>query len=170
MSCCWCSGGRGKVVGLSLTQPWATLMAMGIKRIETRSWSSNSRGYVAIHASTRFPTDCRELCEEEPFTAALHGASWRDLPRGAIIAVANLHDVARIKLRRDGVVCVERMAIPPDETELAFGNYEPGRWAWRLTNVRALREPIPCKGALGLWPVPDAVLWQIREQLGGEIK
>jgi hypothetical protein len=41
--------------------------------------------------------------------------------------------------------------IPPDEPELSFGDYTPGRYAWILENVQALPGPIPCKGALGLW-------------------
>lgn len=40
---------------LSLTQPWATLVAIGAKKIETRSWSTSYRGPVAIHASKGYP-------------------------------------------------------------------------------------------------------------------
>jgi hypothetical protein len=36
--------------GLTLTQPWATLVAIGAKRIETRSWPTRYRGLLAIHA------------------------------------------------------------------------------------------------------------------------
>jgi len=36
---------------LSLLQPWATLVVMGIKKIETRSWSTTHRGALLIHAS-----------------------------------------------------------------------------------------------------------------------
>ena len=36
---------------LSLLQPWATLVVMGIKQIETRSWSTAHRGTLLIHAS-----------------------------------------------------------------------------------------------------------------------
>ena len=40
---------------LTLTQPWASLVAIGAKRIETRSWSTPYRGLLAIHAAKGFP-------------------------------------------------------------------------------------------------------------------
>ena len=36
---------------LTLTQPWATLVAIGAKRIETRSWATKYRGPLLIHAA-----------------------------------------------------------------------------------------------------------------------
>ena len=39
---------------LTLTQPWATLIAVGAKRIETRSWGTSYRGRIAIHAAKGF--------------------------------------------------------------------------------------------------------------------
>jgi hypothetical protein len=36
-------------------------------------------------------------------------------------------------------------------SEKAFGDYTPGRYAWLLADVRRLPEPIPARGALGLW-------------------
>src|SRR2546430_364372 len=87
-----CGGG---MKGLSLTQPWATLVAIGAKCVETRSWSTTYRGLVAIHASKGFPTDCRSLCRRTPFVEALIEAGLdRDeqLPRGAIVAVVPIED------------------------------------------------------------------------------
>lgn len=68
---------------LSLTQPWATLVAIGAKRLETRSWSTTYRGPLAIHAAKRFPRNCQELVLHEPFASALDGIP---LPTGVIIA------------------------------------------------------------------------------------
>lgn len=42
--------------------------------------------------------------------------------------------------------------------ERIYGNYSPGRFGWILEDVRALPEPIPCKGAQGFFDVPDALL------------
>ena len=39
-----------KVKVLTLKQPWATLVAEGIKKYEFRSWKINYRGKVLIHA------------------------------------------------------------------------------------------------------------------------
>lgn len=38
---------------ITLIQPWATLVALGEKKIETRSWSTNFRGRIAIHAGKK---------------------------------------------------------------------------------------------------------------------
>jgi len=129
---------------LSLTQPWATLMAAGLKRIETRSWGTKYRGRVIIHAAKGFPPYARQLCGRHPFLDALHGLgiSSRDFPFGALIATADLYDIVRIV---DGFVF-------PDEPELSFGDYSPGRYAWYYRDVKKI-DPIPYKGALGLFEV-----------------
>lgn len=129
---------------LSLTQPWATLVAIGAKHFETRSWSTSYRGPIAIHASKRFPRDAIAICFEQPFGKVLHASGIvtpSELPLGAVIAIAELVDIqptARI------------LGILSDQED-AFGDYSPGRYAWHLTNVRKLPEPVPARGSLGLW-------------------
>jgi activating signal cointegrator 1 len=58
---------------LSLTQPWATLVAIGAKCIETRTWHTFYTGTVAIHASKGFPRDARVRCGQPPFIEHLGG-------------------------------------------------------------------------------------------------
>lgn len=145
---------------LSLTQPWATLIAIGAKRIETRSWRPG--GYqaararlgepetIAIHAARAFPFGARTLCATEPFESRLNAAGYcvfpdDTLPIGAIVAVAEIADVCR----------TEQLVSRLSEDELAFGDYSPGRWGWLLANVRRVEPPVACRGALGLWRVPD---------------
>ena len=141
---------------LTLTQPWATLMACGAKRTETRSWSTSYQGVLGIHAGKNWKRADIERCFEPPFSTALKAAGIQtpaDLPRGDVIAILHLHDVARIKVREwDGAVIVERMEMPVKDDELPFGLYTPGRFGWRTTNGRALAEPVPATGRLGLWP------------------
>jgi hypothetical protein len=157
---------------LTLTQPWATLVAIGAKRIETRSWSTSYRGPLAIHAAKGYPQEARAITiSNYPIAKALHNAGLvklKDLPLGAIVATCELVKVVEISqfIRQqlfsfetadyDGTRCQltgpELMCtIPPDEPELSFGDYTPGRYAWLLDNVQALETPIPAKGALGLW-------------------
>jgi hypothetical protein len=155
--------------GLSLTQPWATLVAIGAKQIETQSWSTPYRGWVAIHASKGFPHEASATCHFDPFRTCLLAAGIRlpaDLPRGAIVAVANLHRIGRIGQRADGAVTLHGFDLPIVGDELAFGDYTPGRYGWALTGVRPLGEPIPCRGALGLWDVPADVAARIDAQIG----
>ncbi len=126
---------------ISLTQPWASLVACGYKRIETRSWSTNYRGMIAIHAAKSFPRWAREFAEDERSVGRVTG----ELPLGAIVAVCRLLD---IKSTHD---------IEPSALERHLGDYTPGRCAWLLDEVAALDEPIICRGALGLWTVPEDI-------------
>lgn len=43
----------------------------------------------------------------------------------------------------------------PGEPERSFGDYTPGRFAWRLTEVQPLLRPVPFVGARGLRPIAD---------------
>jgi len=135
---------------LTLRQPWGSLVALEAKRIETRSWRTSYRGWLAIHAGKTLPAMERALCEQEPFRTALLRDTTLDptrplaaqLPRGCIIAVVRLDS------------CLPMEAIePPDEQERSFGDYTPCRYAWYLSQVYRLPRPIPARGALGLWRI-----------------
>lgn len=137
---------------ISLTQPWATLMAIGAKRNETRSWPTHYRGWIAIHAAKGFPRGCRDLCYRQPFAEALLRAgitSWGALPLGAVLAVVFLSDCVSTRS-----VCRGQM----DDSERAFGDYSDGRYAFLTHSVRRVRAPIPMKGALGIWKLPRSII------------
>lgn len=135
---------------LSLMQPWATLVALGAKQIETRSWSTNYRGPLAIHASRRLLAENTRFCCKEPFHTALEAGEYRfdaaskhnpfHLPLGVVVAIVHLIDVQPITLSNI-----------PSEPERSFGDYAPGRYAWILREISCLLEPIPARGSLGLW-------------------
>ena len=158
---------------LTLWQPWATLIAIEAKTIETRSWYTNYRGPLAIHAAKQTTEDAVGLCVHEPFFGALIGSgfvrnekNWTGqeyaqldttkMPFGAIVATCELVYCIKIekarKFYRNALPrMIDGLWLPPDEPELSFGDYTPGRYAWILANVKALPEPIPAKGAQGLW-------------------
>lgn len=140
--------------GLTLTQPWASAVAIGIKHIETRSWRTDYRGPLLIHAAKGFPAYAIEFARTE---LAL-GRGVNPIPRGAVVAVAGLVDVrvaeeVALDLGVDGGL------------ERLYGDYSPGRWAWILEHVRVLDEPVPCRGALSLWTPPPDVLQAVKRQL-----
>jgi hypothetical protein len=137
------------VKAISLTQPWATLVAIGAKRFETRSWLSHYRGWLAIHAAKSFPRDCQALCYQQPFAANLAHAGYNtpaDLPRGQVLAVANLTDCLSTNHWQ-----------PASSVEYDFGNYGPHRFAWELASVQRLKTPFSANGALGLWKLPQPI-------------
>lgn len=130
---------------ISLQQPWATLVAIGAKEIETRSWQTNYRGPLAIHASKSFPADAQILARRPPFNQILIEAGYlslRSLPLGAVLATANLFRIQRI---------ANEGSWRPESPELDFGNYQTGRFMWFLTNIEPIYPPIPASGSLGLW-------------------
>jgi hypothetical protein len=144
---------------LTLTQPWASLVAIGAKRVETRSWTTSYRGQIAIHAAKGFPKEAKELVWQEPFQDCLReaqiirfniflgiaGEGEAYLPTGCVIATAAISDIWEIKRPGDA----EKWGLSTQE--LAFGNYQPGRYAWFLRDITPLPEPVAAKGSLGLW-------------------
>jgi hypothetical protein len=137
---------------LTLTQPYATLIAVGAKQLETRSWPTKHRGLLAIHAAGSLagisgpgisgPDALRALCRRPAIAAALRAVRLGPdrLPLGAVVALCRVAACVRTE---------ETHGLTP--TERAFGDYTPGRWAWVLGDVWALPVPIPARGYQGLW-------------------
>jgi hypothetical protein len=153
---------------LSIQQPWASLIASGAKIYETRSWPTQWRGDIAIHASKQFTRDQRALCEEDPFYSALcdampdlDGGRVDDLPLGCIIAVGTL----KACFTTDLFSALDFRSPRHRSNEAAFGDWSAGRYAFHIADVQQLAEPIPCVGNLGLWTVPCGLLPEINRQL-----
>lgn len=134
---------------ISIKQPWATLIALGEKKFETRSWATKYRGELAIHASKKID---REACRMTPIRETLLEHEiilLNDLPTGQIIATCNLVDCYQVKT--DELLWADfTNGKTVDGFEYLFGDYTEGRYAWELTNVKMLDKPIPAKGQLGL--------------------
>lgn len=139
---------------LTILQPWAHLIAIGAKTIETRSWETTYRGPLAIHASanTKFIAFHGKHCitDQEPFRSALLASfkAGRVMWPGMVIAICRLIGCYKIAPIPKGLKANPEIF---SEQELAFGDYTPGRYAWLLSDVKKLPSPIPAKGALGLW-------------------
>jgi len=135
---------------ISLWQPWASLMAMGIKKNETRHWATFNRGPLLIHAAKRKPPkDELELYWHILFNHGYTGGWLWDLPLGAILCRVDLVDCQQIGTENS-----------PVETEIEYhmGNYEHGRFMWITDNLLKLKQPIPWKGAQGFFDVPEEVI------------
>jgi hypothetical protein len=132
----------GEIRGLSLRQPHASLVALGEKRIETRSFARKYRGAVAIVSSAALKRTARTRAADDPrFIAA-----WRrhrglvddvdDLPRGIILAVARVVDY----VPTETIVAANTDRGPRSRlrvgdfrggrSEIAFGDYKPNRFGW----------------------------------------
>jgi hypothetical protein len=143
--------------GLSLCQPWASLIALGAKRIETRGWRTRFRGPFLVHASRAMPRQNVALCQREPIRTLLAEAGYagpEDLPRGAIVGAASVVDCRLITPETD---------VPALERDV--DHFSPGRFAWYLVDPRRLDPPVPARGMLGFWSVPEPVAAAVRARL-----
>lgn len=143
---------------ITIAQPWASLVAIGAKRIETRTWPTKYRGPIAIHAAKGFPGSAKRFCECNIVCDALGwprmGAVTQEsldqsarliksLPLGCVIAIAQIVDCQPTEY-------LDGFDARLSDIERAFGNYDPGRFGFLLKDIRAI-EPVQVKGALSLW-------------------
>lgn len=137
---------------LTIWQPWASLLACGAKKFETRPWATSYRGPIAIHAAKK---DISDVLRTLPAPLANKmkkaiGTEWKDLPTGAVIATAELVNVWSIAYH-PGTYLPRLGDDFVSENERAFGDWTAGRYAWELANVKILPALIPAKGKQGLW-------------------
>lgn len=130
---------------LSIKQPWAYLIAAGIKDVENRSWSTNYRGRIYIHASKSKTDMCKEVIAYilRRLSGKWGGEFMLEYPRlyfGGIIGEVDI------------VACVS-----PREYE-TYTRIKPSSWfegpyGFVLANAVMYDEPIPYRGQQGLFEV-----------------
>lgn len=132
---------------ISLHQPWAMFIALGLKQYETRSWRDRSvvGKHLAIHAAKK----------------------WDTLIKYDVVRLSKLHELNSLLVNGDGslktptlgaVLCICKVIdiyptenLAPTPLERAVGDWSPGRYAWQLELVERFEQPIPAKGAQGFW-------------------
>lgn len=146
---------------ITIWQPWASLLTCGAKRYETRSWATNYRGTIAIHASKKlFDTGTYLDRDLHHFADALGLPdiySFDKLPRGRIISTVELVACHRIQMdpKTHRVALYDnrgyQSSVSLGADELLFGDWTSGRYALEIANIKRLNTPIPAKGKQGLW-------------------
>jgi hypothetical protein len=151
---------------LSLTQPFATLIALGYKKIETRGGRVNYTGPLLIHASATRNSWAKAACEQPVIKEILakHGLTYDTLPRGVILCSCELLPVARMVLepspppkKKPKKPRPELVIAQVSSLEQALGGWAPGRFAWPLADVQLLQQPVRAKGSLGMWDATNAL-------------
>jgi len=130
---------------ISIIEPWASLIKEGYKHIETRSWQTEYRGELYIHASKTKLTKREREKHGELFE--LLGDT--DFGHGHLIAKCNLVDC---RLITDDLI----KEVKKNPKEFISGFYTVGRYAWVLEDIEVLETPIPIRGRLGLWAFEEA--------------
>jgi hypothetical protein len=157
-----------QIRGITLHEPWATLVAIGLKKFETRSWATTYRGKLLIHAATR-------KADVNPFRGLYVYKGWEELSNqekhgytvcaeinkripptfGCVVAIAELTNCLKMRSVGDGSPIDSGITIEEQtKIERATGDWKSGRYAWKLENIQMLEIPIPYKGKQGLW-IPD---------------
>ncbi len=158
---------------ISLWQPWASLIVIGAKQYETRSWATSYRGLLLIHAAKKWNQDMMRGALSEPFCRQLgdYAKNWRTIsiiPRGCIVGrveVVECYQVFGRAMSGDGQVAIQfrdgrgrARYIAINSTENAFGDFSVGRYAWKLANPIRFAQPIPFPGRQQLFDVPAALV------------
>ena len=120
---------------LTLKQPWATLVSEGIKEYEFRSWKTNYRGKVLIHAGAGI--DKKEM------------ERFKDLnlkyPSKRIIAEVEIEDCLELDDKLNQKII--------SENNIAYGSKIRTGYAWKLKNVKKIKSSKEINGKLGLWNI-----------------
>lgn len=120
--------------GITIREPWASLIVNGYKKYEFRSWKTNYRGKILIHTGLTLERD-------NTFKFCDYNLNYG---HGEIIGEAILTDCILVTKEFED----ELYSINP----LVYGKSEHARvYAWKLENVLMYEKRIPYKGQLGLW-------------------
>lgn len=119
---------------LTIKEPWATLIVDGYKKYEFRSWKTNYRGKILIHAGMSLERDMLENCKNYNLQCS----------KGAIIGEADLVDCILVDDKFNQEL--------KDINSIVYGrSNHVGSYAWKLENIVKYHNPINVKGKLGLW-------------------
>ena len=157
---------------LSLWQPYASLVALGVKRIETRSWQTSYRGPLAIHAAQR---RCGAEAYDEPLYRPGDLGNPATLPLGVVVATCTLVDCLPMVEDKELAPAGDGTVDPPPcllldgldnklwlydggvgaydvEDQRPYGDFRPGRFAWVFdTDIKPIDPPVPARGRQQLW-------------------
>jgi hypothetical protein len=143
---------------ISLFQPFASLMAFGEKRFETRGWCTGyrgpvciastvpSRGKIGIDEFLMLPAFQKALMPHVERPAGQNEVRANNLPHGKVLCVVDIYACVTADVARE-------MGLTPQEE--AFGDYSPGRFVFLTNNLRRLPEPVPIKGQQQIYRIKD---------------
>lgn len=158
---------------LTLWRPWPAAICYLGKRVENRTWrpAADMLGHdLAIHAGQKIDTQAVAdiVHGYDPEGRDLETSYYREaLARGVIPGSTGVVAVVRVvgfidATRRAALAVVKNVGTDRDHTRSWWWE---GPVGWVLDRVRVLPEPVPCRGAQGLWVVPTVVEVRVNEQL-----
>ena len=122
---------------ITIKQPWATLITLGYKQYEFRTWQTKYRGPLLIHAGKGIDKTALKRFED------MH----LNYPKGNIIAEVNLDDCILIDKKFNEQLKGNSKVYGTDD--------KIGIYAWKLSNVKIINNNKNIKGQLGLWNIEN---------------
>ena len=118
---------------LTIKQPYASLIVNGYKKIEFRTWKTNYRGKILIHAG--LSSDSKAIENFKDYNL--------EYIKGAIIGEANIIDCILIDEEFDKKL--------KEENYMVYGKDHVGMYAWILSDIVKYEKVVYKLGKLGLW-------------------
>lgn len=151
---------------LTVYQPHAMMLAIGLRTIETRGWPTPYRGPILIHAAKRWNSNIAEDCRvagnqlrrqydtlkltESQMQLTESQMQLADTPwgetRGCVLAVATISD------------CIPIPEPCGTEFDRSWGGFGPGRYGFVLTDLKTLSKPVAAVGEQQLWRPDEALI------------
>ena len=118
---------------ITLKQPWATLVAEGIKEYEFRTWKYNYRGEILIHAGAGVDHEAMEKVKHFKYK----------YPKMKILAKVEIEDCISLNDEINDDIC--------KKNPLVYGNKRHTGYAWKLKNATKLNIEEKIPGKQGIW-------------------
>ncbi|OCB77981.1 ASCH domain-containing protein [Flavobacterium crassostreae] len=142
---------------LSIKQPWASLIAHGIKNIENRTWKTNFRGRIYLHASAKDAGALYELLNQKQIEVmSFHWTAAPPFPDRPVSAIIGEVDIIDCVINHPSIWAeITEIKGKTIEGELMYA-HKP-IYNWVLANPVLYDKPIlNIKGKLSFWePIPN---------------
>lgn len=122
-----------KIRVITLKQPWASLVANGLKIYEFRNMNYSYRGKILIHAGKGFDKDAMERVKDYNL----------DYPTSKILAEVEIVDC--IKIDNNFNEMINKLNSP------VYGNKKRTGYAWKLENINKINIDKTINGKQGIW-------------------
>jgi hypothetical protein len=140
------------IKAITIKQPWANLIVMGIKDIENRSWVRKNyndvcKNWLLVHSSSKPESKNKLKKVKSSIKDQLNKVDINSFPNSAIIGMMHIHNIGKLS---DSV--------------------NPTLWAegpncWYIDSVIQFDTPIISSGSLGQWSPPENLHNKIHEQI-----
>lgn len=118
---------------ITLKQPWASLVAEGIKIWEFRSWKYNYRGEILIHAGAGVDKEAMKKVELLNL----------EYPQKKIIAKVTIEDCLELNYDLNKEICFSNPMV--------YGNKNRSGFVWKLKDAKKIDIDNTISGKQGIW-------------------